>query len=539
MAACICEQKRTTYSDGNWADISLVRCPADSLRFTDIVLDDQRIRMRDAAWLRYQKARIRGETCPEIIAWACLESDRPAHKVFPTLKTSTRQGEHFLSTNSFVTYILRELVRHGWLRWNEGQWYAEVSTGYPDWQSTADVVLHWLTAGERLWLERGTENSDSFTRFASCDPLLHVTAVGRCGYIRDYARSEMPGAAFNTSFFLLEHDDYISHHSALGDPYGLLVVDGAVIRPPLYHRTTLWQDRSGRWHISQIGMEDIHITLPDGITIYPSTDATSSTPQFAVNPAEETAIAVYTRYFGVETDGRARSLTPASKGRFEMVIIDREIMGWKRDGGLLIPQNGFVLSFAASRDGEPLTELGDLSVNVDALRGLLRGGQLTYSFGAAPFQGMNQAAQNGPSLVQDSQIVRSDDVFAREQFWISRMVEDSYLFGVVPTEFPIDVAETRAARIGIGIDAVGDLIVLAISGSSKGIARKGIDSVGATLVELAEQLKEAGAVHALNLDGGGSTQMFVEGGLYNSPGDRRGRQGVTYERMVPTIGFTT
>jgi len=42
---------------------------------------------------------------------------------------------------------------------------------------------------------------------------------------------------------------------------------------------------------------------------------------------------------------------------------------------------------------------------------------------------------------------------------------------------------------------------------------------------------------ATNLDGGGSVQLFVEGGLYNSPGDRRGRQGVPYERLAPTTSL--
>jgi exopolysaccharide biosynthesis protein len=87
------------------------------------------------------------------------------------------------------------------------------------------------------------------------------------------------------------------------------------------------------------------------------------------------------------------------------------------------------------------------------------------------------------------------------------------------------------------VDAEGAIIVVAIAGSSQGIAQPGIDSAGATLLELAAQLQAAGAVHAINLDGGGSTQVFVEGGLANRPGDRRGRQGVAYERLVPTIGI--
>ena len=539
MSPYIYEQKRITYPDGSWADVSLARFPADALYFTDIVLRDFHVRMRDAARFRYYKARIRGEQHPIGIAWACLEEDRPAPHMFPTLNTTTDDGEHLLSTNTLVTYTLRELLRRGWLRWQDDTWRTEIPPGYPRWQERADTILGWLMAEERLWLEVGPDELlPSQTAFEDCDPLLHLTAVGRCGYIRDVVRQQMPRIAFNTGFFLLEHDDYISHHSALGDPYGMQVHDGDIIRPPLYHRGTIWQTADGQWAVGRIGMDDVRLILPGGMTLYPLNDPSGNEPQFVVNPPpdEDVPAAIYTRYSGVRTQGQALGHTPHAPGRFELTVIDRAITGWKRGGGLLIPQNGFVLSFAASSDGQPLREIGSLAPNIEALRELLRGGSLRYTFARPEHQGIRRALQCGPLLIQDGQSVLSAATFDKEEYWISRMGEDRYLFGIVPTEYPCDTNRTRAARIGLGIDADGNLIVLAISGSSKGIAREGIDSVGATLDELTEQLLAAGAVAAVNLDGGGSTQLFVEGGLYNSPGDRRGRQGVTYERLVPTIG---
>jgi hypothetical protein len=47
--------------------------------------------------------------------------------------------------------------------------------------------------------------------------------------------------------------------------------------------------------------------------------------------------------------------------------------------------------------------------------------------------------------------------------------------------------------------------------------------VGATLEELAVIMKRLGAVNALNLDGGGSSTMVVEGGIVNAPSDGRER----------------
>ncbi|GAB4573678.1 MAG: hypothetical protein Kow0077_16830 [Anaerolineae bacterium] len=538
MPFTACDQQRITYADGQWADVSIIHAPADSLRFQDLDPAPAYVRMRDAARLRYFKARIRGEEAPLSIAWAALEHDRPAQRMFPTLDTTSHDGEHFLSANSFITYVLRELVRHEWLRFRNGEWYAEVPASEPLWEERAVVILHWLMAENRIWFDAGPGMPiPSRTQFTGCDPLLHVTAVGRCGYVRDMARTTMPSAVFNTSFFLLEHDDYISHYSAMGDPYGLLVADGSIRRPPLYRRSTLWQAADGTWQVSRIGMEDIRLHLPGETLILPPGSPADGL-HFALNSANSDSdpLIVYTRAFGIAEDGVPHGVTPESKGRFELVIVDDTVKGWKRGGNLLIPQNGFVLSFAVTRDGQPLQELGDLEPGIIALRHLLNGGTIGYSFDRPELRGMRQAQQNGPVLLREGQIVISDQTFAGEEYWLSRMEQDGYRFGIVPTEFPTDAGQTRAARIGIGIDTAGNLVIVAISGASKGIARPGIDSAGATLMELAKQLQLAGAVEAINLDGGGSTQVFVEGGLYNSPGDRRGRQGVTYERLIPTVG---
>lgn len=531
-----CTQERITYPDGAWANISLLKADQSALRFADLLHPDHQVRLRDAARLRYFKARIRGEEAPLVIAWACLETDRPVHRMFPTLPANSEQGEHFISTNSFITYVLRTLVQRGWLRFGSGEWYTDIPPGYPAWEEASVIILHWLIAEGRLWLETGPDHPlPEITRFEGCDPLLHVTPVGRSGFVRDYARTRLPAAVFNTSFFLLEHDDYLSHHSALGDPYGLTVIDGTIVRPALYRRATLWQDAAGRWQISSLGMDAMCLELPGGLTLLPP-GSQQEGPQFAVNPADNVPLAIYTRYFGA-AHGTPPGHTPSSPGRFEITIVDRRVVSWKRGGGLMIPQNGYVLSAAATRLGQPLTELGDLEPVIAALRELLQHGELRYRFDSPQLQGMTWAQQNGPALVQDGAITIEDASFEQEEYWLSRATPDGYQFGIVPTEFPTDAAATRAARIGAGIDTDGNLLVLAISGSSKGIARPGVDSAGATLRELAEQLVAAGAVQGINFDGGGSVQVFVEGGLYNDPGDRRGRQGVIYERMVPTVGI--
>jgi exopolysaccharide biosynthesis protein len=65
-------------------------------------------------------------------------------------------------------------------------------------------------------------------------------------------------------------------------------------------------------------------------------------------------------------------------------------------------------------------------------------------------------------------------------------------------------------RTAAGRTADGDLILMVVDGRQP-------ESRGATLDELADLMLGAGAVQALNLDGGGSSTLVVNGGLVNRP----------------------
>lgn len=68
----------------------------------------------------------------------------------------------------------------------------------------------------------------------------------------------------------------------------------------------------------------------------------------------------------------------------------------------------------------------------------------------------------------------------------------------------------RNPRTAIGYTRDNNLIMLTADG------REGA-SIGLTLVELANLMKEFGCVNAMNLDGGGSTVMYVKGKVVNKP----------------------
>ena len=57
-------------------------------------------------------------------------------------------------------------------------------------------------------------------------------------------------------------------------------------------------------------------------------------------------------------------------------------------------------------------------------------------------------------------------------------------------------------------------------------------SVGVSLTEFADLLLEFGAIEAINLDGGGSTAMVVEGKLVNQPSDATGERAVSDAMLI-------
>ena len=76
-------------------------------------------------------------------------------------------------------------------------------------------------------------------------------------------------------------------------------------------------------------------------------------------------------------------------------------------------------------------------------------------------------------------------------------------------------------RTAIGINREQDkLYIVVVDGRQQNL------SIGMSLEELAQFLIDLGAYDALNLDGGGSTTMWYDGRVVNSPSDAEGDRAV-------------
>jgi exopolysaccharide biosynthesis protein len=124
------------------------------------------------------------------------------------------------------------------------------------------------------------------------------------------------------------------------------------------------------------------------------------------------------------------------------------------------------------------------------------------SFSAKKKWKMKTAIGGGPVLLQNGQIKITNN---EELKFTGKAIDDKH------------------PRTCMGYTADGRLIIMVIEGRHPGIAE------GATLTLEARLLKDIGCVEALNLDGGGSTCMLINGKETITPSDKG------LERPVPAV----
>jgi len=85
--------------------------------------------------------------------------------------------------------------------------------------------------------------------------------------------------------------------------------------------------------------------------------------------------------------------------------------------------------------------------------------------------------------------------------------------------------ENKHPRTAVAKLKDGKFLMATVDGRS-------LESVGMSLQELAEFFLGLGAVDAMNLDGGGSTTMFLDGKIVNKPSDKEGERKVSDAILV-------
>lgn len=339
---------------------------------------------------------------------------------------------------------------------------------------------------------------------ADSNGTLHAQ-VGTLGYLRQVGHAQPGALLLNTHFFIYDPRELDSPLAAIGDPIGMVARGGQIQRPPLLPRATLTLSERG-WGVERLAADDLVIDLPDGTTLRPrlTTAVEADAPG---DPVPERPLLIYR---GAASPSAAhRSPSPA----YEICLQGRHVSLIRSGGSIDPPHGALVVSFARSPGRGVL----------DALEQ-----RPTVRYRIPRLPNLVTALQAGPELVRGGDVVVTAASFRDERFQTLGSPDPT-----APIAFPADADRTRAGRVGVGVTRAGTLVIVAVQGTSS-MSDRGPDAPeGCTLTELAELLAEAGAVDALNLDGGGSTQVFSGPGAVIGSTDARAVPGAAFDRPVP------
>jgi exopolysaccharide biosynthesis protein len=269
-----------------------------------------------------------------------------------------------------------------------------------------------------------------------------------------------------------------------GQPQGTLVMNHNLVSRTMLDRPGLWLECNGNACIkTEKPMASIRVSNGSHINCQ------------AVNEAAgRDRVVLFTTHHGRTTH------TIPDDSRVELAISATGKVVAEGTGNLDIPRDGYVVSGQGA--------------GASALKKALAFGHaLKVQFSMRPE--ITDALGGGPTLLQDG-LVR---VMARQQ------------------HFRSDIAYGRAPRTAIGLTDDHKYILVCVDGRQPGYSQ------GATLTELAWLMKDLGSKEALNLDGGGSTTMWMHGHTLNRPSDGTERAVSTALLVLPrtiekgSIGF--
>jgi exopolysaccharide biosynthesis protein len=332
-----------------------------------------------------------------------------------------------------------------------------------------------------IWMLRLDPAKVDLQAALSNDEIMGVESVA------GIAERHKPIAAINAGFFLPN-----------GDPAGVMAIDGRLVSDTRRQRGAIGISRD------TTGVKLVFARLRAAASLVlqnnsPNYDGQAMTT-IAIDGIDTTRLRgqlmLYTPSYHADTD--------TAKGGLEWVI-DRQrgrlISGPHRDGKTRIPARGFVLSFGGERAPEPLQLLG-------------RGTRVRLDVSYEPDEGEPKSWL----LAQD--IVGGAGLLIRD----GRDIEDWSI-----ERFNQGFAENRHPRTMIGTAADNTIWLVTVDG------RQPEQSVGMTLVELRALAHRVGLVNALNLDGGGSTTMWVQGQVVNRPSDPTGPRKVSDALLVHRV----
>ncbi|MEQ1605952.1 MAG: phosphodiester glycosidase family protein [Pyrinomonadaceae bacterium] len=284
-------------------------------------------------------------------------------------------------------------------------------------------------------------------------------------------------AAINAGFFRLDTSIWA------GDAVGILMIDGKLLSESSQDRTVL--------KISNVPETSVEIVAP-------------KTKIFFRQGTREIEISGINRELKndelVLFKPEFQRTTLTGFDVKEVAIEKGEVVHMSASGNTLIPSAGVVLSASGARRTDLLAlKIGDkvtLGERFEPVPGRTNGPMFLV-------RTVEDMVTGVPQLIKDAKI---------DITWEQEKSSKSFV-------------ETRHPRTAVAKLKDGKFLMITVDGRSE-------LSGGIGLQDLAEYLLELGATDAMNLDGGGSTTMFVDGKVVNHPSDKEGERKVSDALLV-------
>ncbi|HCA59894.1 MAG: phosphodiester glycosidase family protein [Acidobacteria bacterium] len=303
-------------------------------------------------------------------------------------------------------------------------------------------------------------------------------------------------AAINAGFFRLDKSEFA------GDSAGVLMIDGKLLSESTDNRVGAIIGTFRKSGFVFFGHLNAYTQLYFGERSVTHSFQLSGTNR-QLNKDEAV---VYDSFFGPFTppnkDGVNISLGRCKRGKrvntFSTFTCSRYSIVTK-SSGTSIPRGGFVLSVGPdffNQVDPSITKLHKVLVSGRNLAFQIK--ETIDSRGSYNIDKNFDVVNGVPQLIKDGKI---------DITWEEEKASRAFVFNRHP--------RTAVAKL-----KDGKFLMVTVDGRQPGV------SVGMTLQELAEYLLSLGAVDAMNLDGGGSTTMVLDGKVVNKPSDPTGERKI-------------
>lgn len=302
-------------------------------------------------------------------------------------------------------------------------------------------------------------------------------------------------AAINAGFFRLDKSEFA------GDAASSLMIDGELLSEGMNDRVLLEIDNKSK-------RSDVYI---HHFNVWPWFVVMNSYHFYSLSGVNrertKDEAVLFTSKFGPSTLTEANGTEIVfsdclrSKGKNRFWIHCEEMQSFANRGNSVIPRNGYVLSMSP---GE-YQQKGLILKAIDFYRSSKKGKFKLGFYDEFVFRGLGFSPSKTTDVVAGvPQLIKNSKI---DITWEQEKASKSFV-------------ETRHPRTAVAKLKDGKFLMITVDGRQPGV------SVGMNLNELAAYLLELGAVEAMNLDGGGSTTMFLDGRVVNKPSDKEGERKV-------------